>query len=130
MLFGGLGSCCSAHAANFLYREQRVATCYWTSATDFLQHREERPHARLPSCCMFKSCLPRGCWPPQPLSVTNESSSNVTQPDLRCTTQNLTAFIKLCIFLFSDSADVLSVPSLQNGKILDFLKSSIQQRNH
>lgn len=63
LLFGGFGSCCIAHRANFLNWEQRVATCYWTSATDFLQHCKERPHALVPSCCIFKYCLPGGHWP-------------------------------------------------------------------
>lgn len=79
--FGGFCLCCITHRANFLYREQRVATCYWTSATDFLQHWKERPHALIPSSCMFKSCLPRGYWP-QVLLSERLGAGFTAQPEL------------------------------------------------
>lgn len=62
-----------------------------------LQPCRERPHALMPPCCIFKSCLPRGHWP-HVHPVRRWEQVCASRAYRSCIMQNLTAFIMiLCI---------------------------------
>lgn len=62
-----------------------------------LQPCRERPHALMPPCCIFKSCLPRGHWP-QVHPVRRWEQVCASRAYRSCIMQNLTAFIMiLCV---------------------------------
>lgn len=62
-----------------------------------LQPCRERPHALMPPCCIFKSCLPRGHWP-HVHPVRRWEQVWASRAYRSCIMQNLTAFIMiLCI---------------------------------